>query len=81
RDKVAEANAYIDQLERRNALNTEQIARLRHFVKKAEVNIGDGDRELNVLVTALEKQAGTAKSFSDPDRLHALAGILKRIAD
>lgn len=70
------AKAYVDQLERSQALSSDEIATLRQAIQKAEGNrkeIGN----LKKLASSLEKTA-TAKNGADAARLHALAEILKR---
>ena len=71
------AKAYLDQLERSQALPTDRIASLRQAIQKAE-----GSRKelgkLKSLASSVEKSAGTAKSAADSTRLQALAEILRR---
>jgi hypothetical protein len=68
------AKAYIDQLERSQALSAEQISALRTAIEKK--NTGS----LKKMAPALEKDAATAKTPADGNRLRALADILKRPA-
>ncbi|MGB9179076.1 MAG: hypothetical protein WCB68_07485 [Pyrinomonadaceae bacterium] len=72
------AKAYVDQLERSQALPTEQIAALRQAIQSAESSRELG--KLKSLAPSLEKSAGQAKSAADSARLQALAEILKRPA-
>ena len=66
------AKAYIDQLERSQALSADRISALRAAIQK-------GDKgNLKKMATALEKDAATAKSEADGNRMRALAEILKR---
>jgi hypothetical protein len=73
------AKAYIDQLERSQALATEQVTALRQAIQKAEsskLNKKDKAR-LAKLAPSLEKTAVNSKSPADAKRLQALAEILK----
>ena len=73
------AKAYVDQLERSQALPAKQIADVRKAIQNAEsshMNKGKV-KKLNKMAPSLEKSAATAKSPADAARLHALAGILK----
>jgi hypothetical protein len=76
------AKAYVDQLERSQALPSDQIAALRQAIQRAESSHLNGrDLEgLKSLAPSLEQSAGTAKSAADSARLHALAEILRRPA-
>ena len=73
------AKAYIDQLERSQALPAERISTLRQAIQSAESShltkstVG----KLKGLALSLEKDAATAKNPADATRLHALAEILK----
>jgi hypothetical protein len=71
------AKAYIDQLERSQALPADRITALREEIQKAESSKKLG--KLKKLASSLEKDALT-KSGSDSARLQALAEILKRPA-
>jgi hypothetical protein len=71
------ARAYVDQLERSQAVSGEQITALRQAIQKAEGSKGDV-KKLKKFAPSLEKSAGTAKSAADSARLLALADILKR---
>lgn len=70
------AKAYVDQLERSQALTAEQISELRTAMQKAENSKKDAGK-LKKLAPSLEKTAST-KSGTDSTRLMALAEILKR---
>ena len=66
------AKAYVDQLERSQALPADRITALRAAIQK-------GDRgNLKKMAPALEKDAATAKSAADSNRLKSLAEILKQ---
>ena len=76
------AKAYIDQLERSQALPSGRIAELRQAIQRAESSRLNR-RELGKLTSlapSLEKSAGLTKSAADSARLRALAEILKRPA-
>jgi hypothetical protein len=70
------AKAYVDQLERSQALSSAQIADLRQAIQKAESSKELG--KLKSLAPSLEKSASSAKNGADATRLQALAEILKR---
>jgi hypothetical protein len=71
------AKAYVDQLERSQALAADRIAALRQAIQSAE-----GSRKnlpkLKSFAPSLEKTAATTKSAADSKRLQALAEILRR---
>jgi hypothetical protein len=73
------AKAYVDQLERSQALPAKQIADLRAAIKGAETShMSKGKMaKLSGMATSLEASAATAKSPADSKRLQALADILK----
>jgi hypothetical protein len=73
------AKAYVDQLERSQALPSGQIATLRQAIQRAELNRRELGK-LKSLAPALEKSAGLTKSAADSARLQALAEILRRPA-
>jgi hypothetical protein len=70
------AKAYVDQLERSQALPADRIAALRQAIQGAEKNHKDAGK-LKSLAASVEQSAGTAKSAADSNRFHALAEILK----
>ena len=73
------AKAYVDQLERSQALPAGQISDLRKAMEKAEsshMNKGKVGK-LQGMAASVEKSAGTAKSPADAARLRALAAILQ----
>jgi hypothetical protein len=75
---LAVAKAYIDQLERSQALPADRIAALREAVQSAErshMNPAEMAK-LKDLAPSLEETAAAAKSAADSKRLHALAEIL-----
>jgi hypothetical protein len=69
--KLVVAKAYVDQLERSQALPAEQIAALRAAMDKNKLG------KLKGMAPSLEQSAAAAKSPADSKRLHALAEILK----
>jgi hypothetical protein len=73
------AKAYLDQLERSQALSAERIAALRKAIQSAQVSHMSKSKvaQLKGMVPSLEKTAATAKSPADSSRLHALAAILQ----
>ncbi|HYG82614.1 MAG TPA: hypothetical protein VD861_19625 [Pyrinomonadaceae bacterium] len=76
------AKAYVDQLERSQALPSDRIAALRQAIERAEssrLNRSER-RKLKSLAPSLEKSAGLTKSAADSARLRALAEILRRPA-
>jgi hypothetical protein len=77
--KLIVAKAYLDQLERSQALPAEQIAALRKAVSNAEDSHMAKSKlaKLSGMAPSLEKSAATAKNSADSARLHALADILK----
>jgi hypothetical protein len=73
------AKAYVDQLERSQALPPNQIANLRKAIQDAETShMNKGKvKKLQHLAPSLEQNAAAAKAPADAKRLHALANILK----
>jgi hypothetical protein len=76
------AKAYVDQLERSQALPSGQIASLRQAIQKAESSKQNRTElgKLKSLAPSLEKSAGLTKSEADSARLRALAEILRQPA-
>lgn len=76
------AKAYVDQLERSQALPSNQITAVRQAIQKAESSRLNRKElgSLKNLVPSLDKSAGLTKSGADSDRLKALAEILRRPA-
>ena len=77
--KLVVAKAYLDQLERSQALQADQIATLRKEIESAEkANLNNASvAKLKKLAPSLEQSAGTMKSAADTTRVQALAEILK----
>ena len=71
------AKAYVDQLERSQALPADEIANLRQAIQKAEGSKSDLGK-LKSFAPSLEKNAASAKSTADSTRMRDLADILKR---
>src|SRR5438067_2662981 len=65
------AKAYVDQLERSQALPADRISALRTAIQKGDTG------SLKKMAPALEKDATSAKNAADANRLKALAEILK----
>jgi hypothetical protein len=76
------AKAYIDQLERSQALPADRIAALREAIQSAESSHMKESElaKLKSLAPSLEKSAATSKSAADSTRLHGLSEILKQPA-
>jgi hypothetical protein len=74
------AKAYVDQLERSQALPADRIQSLRQAIQSAESSKMKPSElgKLKGIALALEKSAATAKSAADANRLQELAEILKR---
>jgi hypothetical protein len=74
------AKAYVDQLERSQALPSDQIAALRQAIQRAESSRLNRKEvgKLKSLAPSLEKSAALTKSATDSARLRALAEILTR---
>ena len=77
--KLVVARAYIDQLERSQALEATRIAELRQAIQSAETSRLNQKSmaKLKTLAPSVEQSAGTAKNSADATRLQALAEILK----
>jgi hypothetical protein len=73
------AKAYVDQLERSQALPANQVADLRTAIANAETShMNKGKvKKLKKMAPPLEKSASTAKTPVDASRMRALAEILK----
>jgi hypothetical protein len=76
------AKAYVDQLERSQALPSDRIAALRQAIQSAESSHLNGEEleRLKSLASSVEKSAGLTKSAADSARLQALAKILRQPA-
>jgi hypothetical protein len=78
--RLVVARAYVDQLERSQALPSGRIAALRQAIQRAESSHLNRRElgKLKSLAPSLEKSAGLTKSAADSARLQALAEILRR---
>jgi hypothetical protein len=76
------AKAYVDQLERSQALPADQVSALRQAIGSAETSHMKKSElaKLQKLAPSLEQTAATTKNAADATRLQALAEILKRPA-
>lgn len=74
--KLVVAKAYVDQLERSQALPADRIASLRQALQSAESS--RKLEKLKSLAPELDKSAGQTKSGADATRMQALAEILRR---
>jgi CheY-like chemotaxis protein len=74
--RLVVAKAYIDQLERSQAMPAGKIADIRQAITAAEGTKNNG--KLKGYAKSIEKDAATAKNTSDGDRMRALADILKK---
>ena len=77
--RLVVARAYLDQLERSQALPADQIAAVREAIQGAESsNLNPGElAKLRGFAPSLKKSAGITKSATDSKRLQALAEILQ----
>ncbi|HEX3093388.1 MAG TPA: hypothetical protein VHW72_12230 [Candidatus Angelobacter sp.] len=77
--KLAVAKAYLDQLQRSQALAPDKVAALEKAIQNAERShmSKDAVAELNRMASSLAQEAGAAKDQTDSKRLHALAEILE----
>jgi len=80
--KLVVAKAYVDQLERSQALPSGQILELQQVIGSAKISrLNQRELEkLKSLASSMEKNAGLTKSGADSARLQALAEILRRPA-
>ena len=77
--KLAVAKAYLDQLQRSQALAPDKVAALEKAIQNAERShmSKDAVAELNRMASLLAQEAGAAKDQADSKRLHALVEILE----
>jgi hypothetical protein len=80
--RLVVAKAYLDQLERSQALPADQIAAVRNTIQSAEsTNLNARARaKLQTFARSLKESARTTQNATDSKRLQALAGILQRPA-
>jgi hypothetical protein len=74
------ARAYIDQLSRSSALAPQRIAALNAAIAKAEESHSQPKEvaQLKTMAASLDKDANSAKTPADAERMRALAGIMKQ---
>jgi hypothetical protein len=80
--KLVVAKAYIDQLERSQALPADRITSLRQAIETAErARLSRAAvAKLKTLAPSLDQDAGAASNATDATRLHALADVLRNPA-
>jgi hypothetical protein len=80
--KLVVAKAYLDQLERSQALPRDQIAKLRKAIRNAEKSHMKEKQlaKLRAMTGGLETSAGATKTHADASRLQALEEILRHPA-
>lgn len=80
-NKLVVAKAYLDQLERSQALPADQIASMRDAIQTAEnSNLRTGRAKLQGFARSLKESARTSQNSLDAKRMQALAEILQRPA-
>ncbi len=80
-NKLVVAKAYLDQLERSQALPADQITAMRNAIQTAETSrLTKGRAKLQSFARSLKANASTANSAVDGKRMQALAEILQRPA-
>jgi hypothetical protein len=73
------ARAYLDQLARGTSVTAKKLADLNAAIAKAEASHSAKDTSaLKSMAASLEKDASSAKTPADVDRMRALAGIMKQ---
>ena len=79
-ENIVVAKAYLDQLARDNALSAEQMTALNGAIARAEAShFKPKDvAQLKAMAAGIDKDAATAKTPADADRMHSLAGIMKQ---
>ena len=79
--RLVVAKAYLDQLERSQALPADQIVALRSAIQSAESShLTTGRAKLQSFARSMTESARTARSAADAKRMQALAQILRRPA-
>jgi hypothetical protein len=79
--KLVVAKAYLDQLERSQALPADQIAAMRSAIQTAESSqLRTGRAKLQSFARSLKESARTSNNALDSKRMQALAEILQRPA-
>ncbi len=79
-NKLIVAKAYVDQLERSNAMTSAQITELRQTIQSAESSkLNKKDvKNLNKLASSMQKNAAMNKTGADSARMQNLVEILKK---
>jgi hypothetical protein len=78
-NKLVVAKAYLDQLDRSQALPAEQITAMRNAIQTAEsLGLTRGRGQLRSFARSLKESAPNAKNAVDTKRMQALAEILQR---
>jgi hypothetical protein len=73
------ARAYLDQLGRSHALAAARVASLRAAIDQADASHSPKDLgQLKTLAASIDKDANAVKTPADAQRMHLLAGILKK---
>jgi hypothetical protein len=74
------ARAYIDQLTRSSALAPQRIAALNSAIAAVEASRSNskGVAQLKAMGASLDKDAASAKTPADAERMRALAAIIKQ---
>jgi hypothetical protein len=78
-NKLVVAKAYLDQLERSQALPADQLTAMRNAIQTAERSgLAKGRAQLQSFARTLKESAANAKSAVEGKRMQALAEILQR---
>lgn len=72
------AKAFLDQLERSNALAAEQVSSIRTAIEQAKSSNGDR-KGLKKLASSVKKAAASSKNANDSKRLRELSAILETV--
>lgn len=74
------AKAYVDQLARGNSVTSQRITTITQIIAKSEASPSDKKvtAQLKTLGQGLAKDAGSAKTPADKNRMEALAAILTK---
>ncbi len=74
------ARAYVDQLARGSSLKADRIKTLSAAIDKVDASPSDRKElaQLKAMGVALDKDAASAKTPADAERMHALAAIIKQ---
>jgi hypothetical protein len=77
----AVAKAYVDQLQRSQALSAGQVGKLQKAIQSAETSKNaKAVAKLKSMAPGLEKDAAKAKTPADANRMHSLADVLTHIS-